>query len=778
MKKLFFFLLTLPLIFAACEENTQVDEPVVKEPVIKLSTEKMEFLCDGGEATISYTIENEVEGAELTATCEAKWITDLTIGEDITFNVAKNESRERETTIVVTYDTVSVEVEVKQYSDGGDHTTELTLNPADVLALSKDKQEAKIGYTLKSPVDGAELVARCDAEWISDIAVGESDIIFNVSANEGELRREATMAITYDTLAYEVKVVQYSATDNNTLELTMDWARRVPSSDYGLPSNYFLINFGDNNEILHFQLALVSNTGSDVLQAGTYTLLTEDLLLDGTQLYILTEGDQPYQFSNGRVSVALEENIYTFDIYLTGKDGRNYHITYTGEVERMGASSDDGKFVPYSVVAVSWWNPGNITLQLYLNMAYCHELDMYDLIGNSSDYLSEGVYTLAADGGDGKKQYISNSGSRFSLGNGQIEWLSEAEIEIKHNNKRTTTIKGYLKTESGNVAYIDWTGVVEGFDLTSYVAPEPDTDVELTASYLKGDYFPAGTNGNTLNNYNFTLADMPINRNYPAPGSMNFNIDLYSNVASADNTIPNGTYTFDATNSKASGTANGAKTLGFKVDTSGDKHSKDWKFVDGTVVVNDDNIEAIFTTDSGKTVTLHYNGSLALRPYSSDNNYDTVSRLYQDVEFNISNAVVYAKNNYNNYYSTTGADNWTVVIDENETKRGGIRLTLEFFADKSVGGWDGTYKAVAEKDLNKKDAYMNSFLMGAHNIAYNYNTGSWYEVIDGNGNPTYEVAPIVDGTITVQSNDNGTKTITLDCVDDAGFRITGTVITM
>ena len=85
------------------------------------------------------------------------------------------------------------------------------------------------------------------------------------------------------------------------------------------------------------------------------------------------------------------------------------------------------------------------------------------------------------------------------------------------------------------------------------MAPEPDTDVELTASYLKGDYFPAGTNGNALNNYNFTLADMPINRNYPAPGSMNFNIDLYSDVASADNTIPNGTYTFDATNSKLRG---------------------------------------------------------------------------------------------------------------------------------------------------------------------------------------------------------------------------------
>lgn len=778
MKKLFYLLLTLSLALVACKENTHIDEPVVKEPVIKLSTEKMEFLCDGGEATISYTIENKMEGISLTATCESKWITDLTVGEDITFNVAKNEGKERKTTIVVAYGNVSVDVAVKQFSDGGDHTTELIFDPAEVVALSHNKQQGTIGYTLKSPIDGAEVVATCDAEWVSDIAVGENDITFNVSANDGELRREATMAITYDTLAYDIKIIQYSETDNNTLELTMDWARRAPSSDYGLPNNYFLINFGDNNEILHFQLALVSNTGSDILQAGIYTLLTEDLLLDGTQLYILTESDQPYKFGDGRVSVAVEENTYTFDIYLTGKDGRNYHITYTGEVERMGTSSDNSTFVPYMVCAVSWWTPGNITLQLYLNMAYCHELDMYDMIGNSKDYLSEGVYTLAADGGEGKKQYISNSGSYYSLGNGQNDWFTEAEIEIKHNNKRTTTIKGYLKTEGGQVAYIDWTGVVEGFDLAGYVAPEPDVDVEMTAPYLKGDYFPAGVNGNTLNNYNFTLADKPINRNYPGPGSVNFNIDLYSDVANEDGIIPNGTYTFDATDSKTSGTLCGSNTFGFKVDASGDKHSKDWKFVDGSVVVSDGNIEAVFTTDSGKTVTLHYNGDLALRPYSPDNNYNAVSRLYEDAEFNISNAVIYAKNNHNNYYNTPGADNWTVVIDENETKRGGIRLTLEFFADNSTDDWDGTYKAVAEKELGNEDAYMNSFLMGAHNIDYNYNTGSWYEVIGDDGYPTYEVAPIVDGTINVRSNDNGSKTITFDCVDDAGFHITGSVTTM
>jgi hypothetical protein len=679
----------------------------------------------------------------------------------------------------VAYDTVSVEVAVKQYSDGGDHTTELILEPADKLVLEHEMQKGEIGYTIKSPIDGVDVVVECDAEWISGIAVGEESITFDVAANEGELRRETTMHITYDTLAYEVAITQYSKTDNDTVELTMDWATRAPSSDYGLPNNYFLINFGDNNEILHFQLALMSTTGSDVLQAGTYTLITEDLLLDGTQLYILTESSNPYTFNNGRVNVAVEENIYTFDVYLTGNDGRAYHITYEGEVARMAATvGDETAIVPYAVVAVAWWSAGNFTIELYTNMAYCHSLDMYDLVGNSKDYLAEGVYVLAEDGGNGLKQYISSSGSKFYLGGDAYDWLAEAEIEIKHNNKRTTTIKGYMKTLSGVVATIDWTGYVDGFELAGYVAPEPDVDVEMTASYFKGDYYPASMGNGVAHNYYFTLSDMPINRNFPAPNSVNFNIDLYSSVATEDNTIPQGTYTFDASNSMAVGTAGGDKTLGFKVDASGDKHSKDYKFVDGTIEVGQGRIDAVFTTETGKKVTLHYEGDLTTLPYSEDNNYDYASRLNGDVELNLTNITVDAYNS-KNYYKTEVADYWQVTLYEDEAHRSGVKIFLAFLACKDYERWwDIDYRSV---DISKVGAngnpndFMNSFIGGY--LAGNVPAASWYQVLNGEGQPSFEMAPIVDGTISVKSNDDGSKTIVLDCVDDAGHKIKGTVTT-
>lgn len=779
MKKLFYLLLALPMLFMACEEApTQTDE-VIKEPVIKLSTEQMEFLHDGGAAIIGYTIENPKEGVQLSATCEAKWIENLTVGtEEITFSVALNESRERETKITVVYDTKSVEVSIKQFSDGGNHDPELILTPGDKLVLEHKQSTEKIGYKVNNPVEGAEVSATCEAEWISNITVNEKEICFDVAENNEQLRRETTMTISYSTLTHEVNIVQFSATDTNTVEIKMDWATRVKSSDYGLPNNYFLINFGDNNEQMQFQLALVNTEGMDTLPTGVYTPIAESLLLDGTQLWIFADGEAKV-FTSGQVSVVAEENIYTFEAFLIGTDEITYHITYTGEVARMATTTpgEETSFVPYAVCAVAWWSPGNFTIELYTNMAYCHSLDMYDMIGNSKDYLAEGVYRLADDSGNGLKQYISSSGSKFSLGDGTYDYLADAQVEIIHNNKRTTTLKGYIKTLGGVVATFDWTGVIDGFELGGYVAPEKDEDVNLTASYFKGDYYPASMVDGGAHNYYFTLSDMSINRKFPAPGSLNFNIDLYSETATADNSIPHGTYTFDASNSKAVGTAGGEKTLGFKVDASGDKHSKDYTFVSGTIVVSEGKIEAEFITDTDKKVTLLYEGDLTTVPYSEDNNYDYASRLYKDIELNLTGVTLDAYN-ARNYYKTNGADYWQIQLFEDATRRSGVKLFLAFLADNSVGGWEFNYKSV---DINKvgqngdPNDYMNSFIGGY--LAGNVPAASWYQVLNGEGQPSFEMAPIVGGTIDVKNNDDGSVTFTFDCVDDAGFKITGTVTT-
>ena len=114
MKKLFYLLLALPLAFAACEP-VEV-QPEVKDPVLsRTSDATLFFTHEGGEGVITYTLENAVEGTSLSVTCDAQWVTNLTAGDTVTFEVEANAAEAvRETKVVVAYGEASFEVAVKQ----------------------------------------------------------------------------------------------------------------------------------------------------------------------------------------------------------------------------------------------------------------------------------------------------------------------------------------------------------------------------------------------------------------------------------------------------------------------------------------------------------------------------------------------------------------------------------------------------------------------------------------------------------------------------------------
>ena len=113
IKHLLYLLLALPLAFAACEtpdtpdtpNNTEDPEPTPAEPVLTLTSENsLQFGCEGGEGVITYTLENPTEGVELAAEGTEAWITNVTVGETITFTVEANDVTEkRQGRVLVTY---------------------------------------------------------------------------------------------------------------------------------------------------------------------------------------------------------------------------------------------------------------------------------------------------------------------------------------------------------------------------------------------------------------------------------------------------------------------------------------------------------------------------------------------------------------------------------------------------------------------------------------------------------------------------------------------------
>lgn len=209
MKKLFYLLLALPFVAASCEN----EEPItpVNDPVLTLTSEaSMEFAAEGAEGVITYSLQNAKEGVELTATCEAAWVSTPVVGETITFTVAANEGEARETKVVVAYDTQSFEVTVKQVAKTEEPKPSIPvfeLTSTDTLEFTCEETIGEITYKLENPVQGVEVTAKANASWISSIKATDGTITFLVAANEGAAR-ECKITAEYGLLSFAVAVKQ------------------------------------------------------------------------------------------------------------------------------------------------------------------------------------------------------------------------------------------------------------------------------------------------------------------------------------------------------------------------------------------------------------------------------------------------------------------------------------------------------------------------------------------------------------------------------------------
>ena len=132
MRKLLYLLLALPLMFAACEPNSVEPQPdplpeeqpepepepePVEQPVLTLTSDSViEFEVEGGNADVTYTLENAIEGVEIVVECSADWVEYKVFAADgkLSLVVEANEGEEREATLQVSYIRESFTVAIKQ----------------------------------------------------------------------------------------------------------------------------------------------------------------------------------------------------------------------------------------------------------------------------------------------------------------------------------------------------------------------------------------------------------------------------------------------------------------------------------------------------------------------------------------------------------------------------------------------------------------------------------------------------------------------------------------
>ena len=174
--------------------------------IVITSGETMEFDQDEAVGTIEYTIENPIQGVDVTASANVAWISQVTVKtETIVFQVAANKGEAREGVITIVYGMLEETVTVKQ-AEYVAPAPVFNFNPA-TLEVACEGGAQSVVFTIENAVEGAEVAATCEAAWISNLAVANGAMTFDVATN-AEALRQAIIVLSYGEYTFEYIVKQ------------------------------------------------------------------------------------------------------------------------------------------------------------------------------------------------------------------------------------------------------------------------------------------------------------------------------------------------------------------------------------------------------------------------------------------------------------------------------------------------------------------------------------------------------------------------------------------
>lgn len=196
--------------------SVKVSQAAAGDPNLKLTSEsEVSVGNDGGDVTVTYTVEDPAEDGVMTAEADADWCT-LSSEEDgtVTFAVAANNGEARACNITLTYTygggkTKTATVKVSQEAFVA---PVITVTSESEVSVSFDGGDVTVAYTLENPVDGGKMSVAADADWCTLTSEEDGTATFAVAANEGAARTcNITVTYTYredQTVTASVKVSQ------------------------------------------------------------------------------------------------------------------------------------------------------------------------------------------------------------------------------------------------------------------------------------------------------------------------------------------------------------------------------------------------------------------------------------------------------------------------------------------------------------------------------------------------------------------------------------------
>ena len=316
-------------------------------PALVITSENpMEIDMNGGIGTITYTIENPVQGVELTASANVNWISQVTVqSEKIIFQVAANTGDAREATITATYGMLKEVVTIKQAE---------YVAPAPVFNFEPESLEVtfeggaqSVAYTIENAVEGAEVAATCEAAWVSNLAVANGTMTFDVAANEESLR-QAIIVLTYGDYTFEYIVKQLPENYNpgfNYLAFTVveTWA------DLKEGGHVWNVTFVEHDDLLGDMQTVISFYTEEAnvhsLVSGTYssaegTILLNSAFQNGYSTY-RANATLATDISDASFVVAVDTETQTISFEGSFQAGNDVvALSYSGAVRGMDLSGN------------------------------------------------------------------------------------------------------------------------------------------------------------------------------------------------------------------------------------------------------------------------------------------------------------------------------------------------------------------------------------------------------------------------------------------------------
>ena len=444
LKNLFYLLLALPLAFAACEEApkevNKPDEPVqTNDPKLTLTSDAtMDFAAEGGEGTITYTLENAVEGVELTATCEADWVMNVTVGETVTFTVAENEAEEaRESKVVVAYGELSFEVAVKQAGKvEAPKVPEFNLTSEETMEFGQDGAYGTITFELVNPVAGATVEAKSNASWVKNFAVRQADgeIAFEVEANTGAAR-EAKITATYGMLEFNVTVKQ------------VEYVAPAPELIIDSANNEFEYEGGNGEIAFHVKNAV---EGIEATASTAAEWIKIDSCTNGIVAYTVALNDVEAirEASIDIVYGDLKQEV-KIKQYFKGYDPNVTYATFNIiEVRATATSSNTWDLILFEEDPIL----GEMFTRISVKLPEANGF-----------YITEGTYSMADGTILRNNSNVETTGNSYYRYNGSGAAMTDATLTMnidKENEK--AHFYGKFNTADGEYTF-EWNGAVDGF---------------------------------------------------------------------------------------------------------------------------------------------------------------------------------------------------------------------------------------------------------------------------------------------------------------------------